>query len=284
MGRQHITTSDNAELCSSQEHEHRGRDPRLPAPVPKNNKLSALLPLKLSGRHYGDNLSRVDLLFSSLLHFGGQRVLDELLVVARGDEADLIDQHLTQWPELPLRLVIEDDYFPAFREFRRPWQVRPWQRQQIIKLNASAFTSTAIRAGAAALTTPHNASAWSTVWRQRDRRRGAWNVRRVPRRRQVLRDKAFSSNQASSGELRALRWTDVDLAGNVPRIERSWDAKGGMIEPKSFAGRRKVPIAAVLRPVLRHYLIGDRLDSRDGLVFGRTDGTPFARQAKLYVQ
>lgn len=49
------------------------------------------------------------------------------------------------------------------------------------------------------------------------------------------------------GELRALRWSDVDLAGGVLRVERSWDVKEGVIEPKSFAGRRKVPIAAVLR-------------------------------------
>jgi len=74
------------------------------------------------------------------------------------------------------------------------------------------------------------------------------------------------------GELRALRWIDVDLAGGVLRIERSWDVKEGVIEPKSFAGRRKVPIAAVLRD----YLIGHRLDSHGGLVFGRPDGTPFA--------
>ncbi len=47
------------------------------------------------------------------------------------------------------------------------------------------------------------------------------------------------------GELRALRWSDVDLAGGVLRVERSWDVKEGVIEPKSFAGRRKVPIAAV---------------------------------------
>jgi hypothetical protein len=31
--------------------------------------------------------------------------------------------------------------FPAFRRFTRPWQDRPWQRQQIIKFNAPAFTN-----------------------------------------------------------------------------------------------------------------------------------------------
>lgn len=74
------------------------------------------------------------------------------------------------------------------------------------------------------------------------------------------------------GELQALRWSDVDLAGGVLRVERSWDVKAGLIEPKSFAGRRKVPIAAVLRD----YLVSHRMVRQQGLVFGRDDATPFA--------
>jgi hypothetical protein len=104
-----------------------------------NTPLTALLPLKVSGRHYGDNLARLDLLFSSLLHFA-PGLVDELLVVVRADEADFLRRHLAHWPELPLRVIVEDEHFPAFRRFTRPWQVRPWQRQQIIKLNAPAFT------------------------------------------------------------------------------------------------------------------------------------------------
>ncbi len=103
--------------------------------------LSALLPLKISGRHYGDNLARLDLLFSSLTHYGAPGWLSELLVVARADELDLVGRHLAHWPELPLRIVVEDEHFPAFHCFTRPWQVRPWQRQQIIKLNAPALTT-----------------------------------------------------------------------------------------------------------------------------------------------
>jgi len=102
--------------------------------------VSGLLPLKISGRHYGDNLARLDVLLSSLLRFA-RGLFDELLVVARADEADLIGRYLAQWPELPLRLVVEDDHFSAFRRFSRPWQIRPWQRQQVIKLNAPAMTS-----------------------------------------------------------------------------------------------------------------------------------------------
>ena len=107
----------------------------------ESTSLSALLPLKVSGRHYGDNLARLDLLFSSLEHFAGPGLFDELIVVVRADEVDFIERYLAQWPELPLRMIVEDEHFPAFRRFNRPWQVRPWQRQQIIKLNAPAFTT-----------------------------------------------------------------------------------------------------------------------------------------------
>jgi hypothetical protein len=103
--------------------------------------LSGLLPLKLSGRHYGENLARLDLLFSSLVYYATPGLFDELLIVARADELDVIDRHLSRWSELPLRVVVEDEHFPAFRRFTRPWQIRPWQRQQIIKLNAPALTS-----------------------------------------------------------------------------------------------------------------------------------------------
>ncbi|MGH2857537.1 MAG: tyrosine-type recombinase/integrase [Solirubrobacteraceae bacterium] len=77
------------------------------------------------------------------------------------------------------------------------------------------------------------------------------------------------------GELQALRWRDVDLAKGVINVERSWDVKAGVIEPKSAAGRRKVPIAVILRD----YLVEHGLESRSGLVFARADGTPFAPSA-----
>jgi integrase len=74
------------------------------------------------------------------------------------------------------------------------------------------------------------------------------------------------------GELQALRWSDVDLARGVIRVERAWDVREGEIEPKSRAGRRTVPIAAALRD----YLAAHKQRS-DGatLVFGRADGKAF---------
>lgn len=76
------------------------------------------------------------------------------------------------------------------------------------------------------------------------------------------------------GEMRALRVEDVDLASGVIRVERGWDPAEGEIRLKSNAGRRKVPIAAVLRDHLADHLAGvDRESS--ALVFGRTGSDPF---------
>ena len=49
------------------------------------------------------------------------------------------------------------------------------------------------------------------------------------------------------GELRALRWDDVDLAKGVIQVRRSWDDYAGEITPKSAKGTRTVPLTALLR-------------------------------------
>jgi integrase len=74
------------------------------------------------------------------------------------------------------------------------------------------------------------------------------------------------------GELRALRWSDVDLERRVIRVDRSWDQVEGPIDPKSRAGRRPVPIARVLMDELAK-LPGRRAPK--ALVFGRTADKPF---------
>jgi integrase len=75
------------------------------------------------------------------------------------------------------------------------------------------------------------------------------------------------------GELLALRWENVDLAAGVIRVEHSWDAKEGVVAPKSRAARRTVPIAAVLRD----YLVEHKLRSgrHVGLAFGSNYAKPF---------
>jgi integrase len=76
------------------------------------------------------------------------------------------------------------------------------------------------------------------------------------------------------GELLALRWEDVDLAAGVLRVERAYDPRAGeYVEPKSRAGRRRVPIPAALRETLIEHRL--RPGRADGLVFGRTADAPF---------
>nr|MDQ3092397.1 site-specific integrase [Actinomycetota bacterium] len=79
------------------------------------------------------------------------------------------------------------------------------------------------------------------------------------------------------GELAALRWTDLDLAAGILRVERSWDFGGAadeeLVAPKSSSGSRRVPIPAVLRDELLEHRL--RQGREEGLVFGRGADRPF---------
>src|SRR5664279_339891 len=76
------------------------------------------------------------------------------------------------------------------------------------------------------------------------------------------------------GELRALRWADVDLPARVIRVKRGWDAVEGEQDVKSAAGKRRVPILDPLASELAaHQTRTGR--SGDALVFGRTATDPF---------
>ena len=57
------------------------------------------------------------------------------------------------------------------------------------------------------------------------------------------------------GELRALRWGDVDLPARVIHVQRGWDAVEGEQAAKSAAGNRRVPILELLaRELAAHKL------------------------------
>ena len=72
------------------------------------------------------------------------------------------------------------------------------------------------------------------------------------------------------GELRALRWEDVDLAGGVIHVKQNWDVVEGFVEPKSQKGQRRVPIPAGLREVLTEH----RMTTwAEGFVFGKAPDT-----------
>lgn len=55
------------------------------------------------------------------------------------------------------------------------------------------------------------------------------------------------------GELRALRWEDIDLKAGVIHVRQAMDSRGAIIAPKSAAGTRTVPMAKVLRGYLKQH-------------------------------
>ena len=76
------------------------------------------------------------------------------------------------------------------------------------------------------------------------------------------------------GELRALRWNDVDLAKGVIAVRRSWDDYTGEITPKSAKGTRTVPLTALLRDHFATLKANSGREGRD-FVFGSTAERPF---------
>ena len=57
------------------------------------------------------------------------------------------------------------------------------------------------------------------------------------------------------GELIGLRAEDIDLGAGVIYVRRGWDMVEGEVPPKSRQGRRRVPVAAVLRDYLDQQLL-----------------------------
>lgn len=83
------------------------------------------------------------------------------------------------------------------------------------------------------------------------------------------------------GELRALRWSAVDLAGGSIRVTESWDPKDGAIAPKTKNSQRTTPLPGLLRDYLMEHRIGAGEPPVDALVFGDNNGKPF-QAATIY--
>ncbi len=77
------------------------------------------------------------------------------------------------------------------------------------------------------------------------------------------------------GELMGLRWCDIDLTRGLIEVRRAWDPKEHeMVEPKSQAGRRRVPVATALRALLAPAKLAAPADA-ERLAFG-VGGNPFS--------
>jgi integrase len=75
-------------------------------------------------------------------------------------------------------------------------------------------------------------------------------------------------------ELRALRVDDVDFDAGLVRVRRGWDDVEGEIPPKTFAGKRDVPMMGELRRICRAHKLQTRRHGEQ-LFLGRTPVDPF---------
>jgi integrase len=110
-----------------------------------------------------------------------------------------------------------------------------WRRREVAVNPTVGLSLPAVRLGRVSIVSPAQAELLLATLAARDRALWATALYAGLRR----------------GELMALRWSDVDLAGGVLEVVRAWDPKEHrMVAPKSAAGSRRVPIAAALRAFL----------------------------------
>ncbi|HUK06850.1 MAG TPA: DUF6492 family protein [Stellaceae bacterium] len=94
-------------------------------------RLSAILPLKLRDRYYGENFERCRLLFGSLTHFAAPDLFERILVVVPAEDRRKAEQLRTEFLSLPVEVENEEAFLPS----RRPIiKTHGYFRQQVIKL------------------------------------------------------------------------------------------------------------------------------------------------------
>jgi integrase len=74
------------------------------------------------------------------------------------------------------------------------------------------------------------------------------------------------------GELRGLRWQDVDLSANLLHVERSLLPDGTAKPPKTEAGKRDVPLLPALRRLLVEWKLEAPHSKGRDLIVGTADG------------
>ncbi|HUF02447.1 MAG TPA: site-specific integrase [Gaiellaceae bacterium] len=80
-------------------------------------------------------------------------------------------------------------------------------------------------------------------------------------------------------EALGLRWRDVDL-GDEPtiRVRHQLDRRGDLVEPKTKAARRDVPLTPELARLLHEHKAGSSFASDDDFVFASDVGTPLGHR------
>lgn len=119
----------------------------MPSSPPTDSSLTVVIALKTVGRHYRHNIGRADILFASLGAFAKPGTIERVMVVVPSDEVQETEGYAKHWSSAQhgnqrIEVVDESQYLRAFSKYKKPHEVRPWHRQQIIKLMAAEVVPT----------------------------------------------------------------------------------------------------------------------------------------------
>jgi integrase len=78
------------------------------------------------------------------------------------------------------------------------------------------------------------------------------------------------------GEALGLRWQDVDTREGVIRVRRQLSRNGELVEPKTSAAKRDVPIPSSLARMLAEARLASRHSAETDFVFASSAGPPLA--------
>jgi integrase len=192
-------------------------------------------------------------------------------------EQHLLDRHLAAFKRRRVQDVTARDVARRMRELRDRYS--PWTCVAVYRILVGTF-ALAVRRGVITRS-PMDGLAPSERPKQKNRKPIA---RLVAAQITALIDAGATKRWRAAlglgglgglrlGEVRALRWPDVDLAANVLHVRSSLLPDGTAKPPKTEAGTRDVPIL----PALRRRLIEWRLEAPhtgDDYVIASADGKP----------
>jgi integrase len=78
------------------------------------------------------------------------------------------------------------------------------------------------------------------------------------------------------GEALGLQWADVDTREGVLRIRRQFSRSGELVEPKTQAAKRNIPIPRSLASMLAEHRLASPYSGESDFVFASSAGTPLA--------
>jgi len=103
------------------------------------SKISAVLPININEKEKSNSCELLNILFSSLEKFSPPKLFDKFFLVCPKSQIKTLSKYIDNWPDLPLKLLDEEDLVPEFKRFPT---VGGWRKQQVIKLAIASFIKT----------------------------------------------------------------------------------------------------------------------------------------------